>query len=207
MSSATAKITRIFKDDLVPILAERGFVASGTTFRKRSSTATQVVNLQRGSRNSAVSARFHVNGGVYLPALDEVIGAHIVDDPDEPSCHVRLRPNDVVATGHDEYTVTETTDEASFGKATASDLTALIDALEGFEAPEKAVAHLSTKLLTQYERVFGWYLRQNQLDAARLFVSGLRTEFGEERRWDIFANHLDAVSHHVRGDVLWRDWM
>ena len=208
MTTATDAITHITRTNLVPLLLERGFTASGTTYRRASGTATQVVNLQRGSKNSVVAASFHLNGGVYLPELDSVIGLPVAEQPDEPSCHVRMRPNVVVETGQDQYVVNRGADAEAFGEATARDLAALIDALDAFVTPENAVAHLSTRLLAQYERVFGWYLHVGDLDAAREFVEGLQERFGEqERRWTIFAARLDVIAQHVRGDTAWREWI
>ena len=207
MPTATTTISHITKQHLVPVLVERGFTVSGTTYRRSAGTATQVVTLQRGSKNSVVAASFHLNGGVYLPELDAVIGAPAVEQPDEPSCHVRIRPNDVIESGRDQYLVGPETDAESFGKAAAGDLAALIDALDRFVTPADAVAHLSTRLLAQYERVFGWQLHQGDLADARLFVGALRSRFGEERRWAIFVERLDVVSQHVRGDLAWREWI
>lgn len=206
MASATGMITQMFTDHLIPLLAERGFTRSGSTFRRRLGTATQVVYLQRGPRNTAAFATFFLNGGVYLPALDEVIGRSVIDEPDEPSCHVRLRPDRVVPTGEDQYEVTPETDLEALATRTTVDLAALIDALRGFVEPDDAVAYLSTQLLAQYERVFGWYLATAQVEAARRFVGELEDTFGTEPRWQIFAEHLDAVSARVTGDTAWREW-
>ncbi|MES2532137.1 MAG: hypothetical protein V4636_13960, partial [Pseudomonadota bacterium] len=70
-----------------------------------------------------------------------------------------------------------------------------------------AIAHLSGHKLAQYERVLGWYLRQNEIDQASRFVKSLHDEFGGESRWEIFARRLDDVARRVRGDVSWRDWI
>ena len=65
---------------------------------------------------------------------------------------------------------------------------------------------LARRKLAQYERVFAWYLSQNELEQARLFVKSLHAEFGGESRWAIFAGRLDDVARRVQGEVPWRDW-
>jgi hypothetical protein len=169
--------------------------------------ATQVVNVERSSRNGALAARFYINGSVYIPALDAVIGELIIEDPDEPSCHVRLRPNDADPGARREYDVTLDTDAEAPGAEIARDVTALLDVLDGLTTPQAAIEHLAGRKLAQCERVFGWYLSQNELDQARLFVKSLHEEFGGQRRWAIFAGRLDDVELRVRSDVSWRDWM
>ncbi|WP_435456047.1 DUF4304 domain-containing protein [Variovorax sp. LT2P21] len=189
------------------MLTTRGFTSSGSTFRRRVGEATQVVNVERSSRNGALAARFYINGSVYLPALDAVIGEPIIEDPDEPSCHVRLRPNDADAGARREYDVTLDTDAEALGAEIARDVTALLDMLDGLTTPQGAAAHLAGHKLAQYERVFGWYLSQNELDQASRFVKSLHAEFGGEGRWAIFARRLDDVACRVRSDVSWREWI
>ena len=63
-------ITAVVRTHLKPLLAARGFTSSGPTFKRRVGEATQVVNVERSSRNGALAARFYINGSVYLPALD-----------------------------------------------------------------------------------------------------------------------------------------
>ncbi|AMM23970.1 DUF4304 domain-containing protein [Variovorax sp. PAMC 28711] len=179
----------------------------GSTFKRRVGEATQIVNVERSSRNGALAARFYINGSVYLPALDAVIGEPLIEDPDEPSCHVRLRPNDADPDARREYDVTLDTDADSLGAEIASDVTALLDMLDGLTTPQAAVAHLAGRRLAQYERVFGWYLSQNELDLASRFVKSLHAEFGGERRWAIFAGRLDDVARRVRGDISCREWV
>ena len=169
--------------------------------------AVQVVNIERSKRNGALAARFYINGSVYLPALDAVIGEPVIEDPDEPSCHVRLRPNDADPGARREYDVTLDTDAESLGAEIARDVTALLDVLDGLTTPQAAVAHLAGRRLAQYDRVFGWYLSQNELDRASRFVKSLHEEFGGERRWSIFSGRFDDVARRVRGDVSWRKWI
>lgn len=169
--------------------------------------AAQVVNVERSNRNGALAARFYINGSVYLPALDAVIGEPVIEDPDEPSCHVRLRPNDADPGARREYDVNLDTDAESLGAEIARDVTALLDVLDGLTTPQAAVAHLARRKLAQYERVFGWYLSQNEIDQASLFVKSLHAEFGGEGRWAIFARRLDDVARRVRSDVSWREWI
>lgn len=200
-------ITAVVRTHLKPVLTTRGFTPSGSTFRRRVGEATQVVNVERSQRNGALAARFYINGSVYLPALDAVIGQPLIEGPDEPSCHVRLRPNDADPGARREYDVTLDTDADTVGAEVARDVTALLDMLDGLTTPHAAVAHLAGHRLAQYERVFGWYLSQGELDRARLFVKSLHAEFGGERRWAIFAERLDTVARRVRGDVSWREWI
>ena len=161
--------------------------------------------MERSSRNGAFAARFYINGSVYLPALDAVIGEPLIEDPDEPSCHVRLRLNDADPGARREYDVTLDTDVEALGAEVAPDVTALLDMLDGLTTPQAAVAHLARRRLAQHERVFGWYLSQNEIDRARLFVKPLHDEFGGENRWAIFARRLDDVARQVRGDGSWRE--
>ena len=205
--SPTQLITAVVRTHLKPVLTTRGFKSSGSTFKRRVGEATQVVNVERSSRNGALAARFYINGSVYLPALDAVIGKPLIEDPDEPSCHVRLRPNDADPGARREYDVTLDTDAEALGAEIARDVTALLDVLDGLTTPQAAVAHLAGRKLAQYERVFGWYLSQNELDQASRFVKSLHEEFGGEGRWAIFARRLDDVARLVRGDVSWRDWI
>ena len=200
-------ITAVVRTHLKPVLTGRGFKSSGSTFKRRVGEATQVVNVERSSRNGALAARFYINGSVYLPALDAVIGEPIIEDPDEPSCHVRLRPNDADPGARREYDVTLDTDAETLGEEIARDVTALLDMLDGLTTPQAAVAHLAGRRLAQYERVFGWYLGQNELDQVSRFVKSLHAEFGGESRWAIFARRLDDVHRRVRLDVSWRDWI
>ena len=67
-------ITAVVRTHLKPLLAARGFTSSGPTFKRRVGEAVQVVNIERSKRNGALAARFYINGSVYLPALDAVIG-------------------------------------------------------------------------------------------------------------------------------------
>ncbi|RZI63079.1 MAG: DUF4304 domain-containing protein, partial [Variovorax sp.] len=67
-------ITAVVRTHLKPLLAARGFTSSGSTFKRRVGEAVQVVNIERSKRNGALAARFYINGSVYLPALDAVIG-------------------------------------------------------------------------------------------------------------------------------------
>lgn len=200
-------ITAVVRTHLKPLLTTRGFKSSGSTFKRRVGEATQVVNVERSSRNGALAARFYINGSVYLPALDAVIGEPLIEDPDEPSCHVRLRPNDAGPGARREYDVTLDTDAEALGAQIARDVTALLDMLDGLTTPQAAVAHLAGHKLAQYERVFGWYLSQNELDQASRFVKSLHAEFGGESRWAIFARRLDDVERRVRSDVSWREWI
>ena len=194
-------ITAVVRNHLKPVLTTRGFTSSGPTFKRRVGEATQVVNVERSSRNGALAARFYINGSVYLPALDAVIGEPVIEDPDEPSCHVRLRPNDADPGVRREYDVTLDTDAESLGAEIARDVTALLDMLDGLTTPQAAVAHLAGRKLAQYERVFGWYLSQNELDRARLFLKPLHDKFGGEGRWAIFAGRLDDVARGLRRRV------
>lgn len=200
-------ITAVVRTHLKPLLTTRGFKSSGSTFKRRVGEATQVVNVECSSRNGALAARFYINGSVYLPSLDAVIGELIIEDPDEPSCHVRLRPNDADPDARREYDVTLDTEAESLGAEIARDVTALLEMLNGLTTPQAAVAHLAGRKLAQYERVFGWYLSQNELDQARLFAKSLYAGFGGEGRWAIFARRLDDVARRVRGDVSWREWI
>lgn len=200
-------ITAVVRTHLKPVLTTRGFTSSGPTFKHRVGEAVQVVNVERSQRNGALAARFYINGSVYVPALDAVIGEPIIEDPDEPSCHVRLRPNDADPGARREYDVTLDTDAEALGAEIARDVTALLDVLDGLTTPQAAVAHLAHRKLAQYERVFGWCLSQDELDRACLFVKSLHAEFGGERRWTIFAGRLDDVARRVRGDVSWREWI
>jgi hypothetical protein len=200
-------ITAVVRTHLKPVLTTRGFTSSGSTFKHRVGEATQVVNVERSSRNGALAARFYINGSVYLPALDAVIGEPVIEDPDEPSCHVRLRPNDAEPGSRREYDVTPDTGAESLGAEIARDVTALLDMLDGLTTPQAAVAHLAGRRLAQYERVFGWYLSQNEVDQARRFVKSLHEAFGRESRWAIFAGQLDDVERRVRGEVTWREWV
>ena len=200
-------ITAVVRNHLKPVLTARGFTSSGSTFKRRVGEATQVVNVERSSRNGALAARFYLNGSVYLPALDAVIGEPIIEDPDEPSCHVRLRPNNADPGARREYDVTLDTDAESLGAEIARDVTALLDMLDGLTMPQAAVAHLAGRRLAQYERVFGWYLSHNELDPASRFVKSLHEAFGGESRWAIFAGRLDDIARRVRGDVSWREWI
>ena len=200
-------ITAVVRTHLKPLLAARGFTSSGPTFKRRVGEAVQVVNIERSKRNGALAARFYINGSVYLPALDAVIGEPVIADPDEPSCHVRLRPNDADPGARREYDVSLDTDAQSLGADVARDVTALLDMLDGLTTPQAAVAHLAGRRLAQYERVFGWYLSQNEIDQTSRFVKSLHAEFGGERRWAIFAGRLDDVAHRVRGDVSWSEWI
>ena len=205
--SPTQLITAVVRTHLKPLLTARGFTSSGSTFQRRMAEATQVVNVERSKRNGALAARFYINGSVYLPALDAVIGEPLIEDPDEPSCHVRLRPNDADPGARREYDVTLETDAEALGAEIARDVTALLDMLDGLTTPQAAVAHLAGRRLAQYERVFGWYLSQNELDRTRLFVKSLQEAFGGENRWAIFARRLDDIERRVRGDVSWREWI
>ncbi len=200
-------ITAIVRTHIRPLLIDRGFTASGSNFTRRLDQAVQVVNVQRSTRNGALAARFFLNGSVYLPALDAVVGEPILEDPDEPSCHVRLRPDDADPEARPEYDVTAETDAASLGAEVARDLGALLDAIDGLATPQAAVAHLSGRKLAQYQRVVAWYLSQNEVEAARRFVRSLHAAFGAENRWEIFARKLDEVALRVRTDVAWRDWV
>lgn len=200
-------ITAVVRTHLKPVLTARGFTSSGSTFKRRVGEATQIVNVERSSRNGALAARFYINGSVYLPAFDAVIGEPIIEDPDEPSCHVRLRPNDADPGACREYDVTLDTDAEALGAEIARDVTALLDMLDDLTTPQGAVAHLARRKLAQYERVFGWYLSRNEIDQASRFVKSLHEEFGGERRWAIFAGRLDGVARRVRGDVSWRAWI
>ena len=205
--SPTQLITAVVRTHLKPLLTARGFTSSGSTFQRRMAEATQVVNIERSKRNGALAARFYINGSVYIPALDAVVGEPVIEDPDEPSCHVRLRPNDANPAARGEYDVTLDTDAESLGAEIARAVTALLDMLDGMATPQAAVAHLAGRRLAQYERVFGWYLSQNELDRARLFVKSLHDAFGGESRWAIFGRRLDDVARRVRGDVAWREWI
>ena len=205
--SPSTLITAIVRAHLKPVLTARGFTSSGSTFKRWAREATQVVNVERSSRNGALAARFYINGSVYLPALDAVIGEPLIEDPDEPSCHVRLRPNDADSDARRDYDVTLDTEAESLGAEIARDVTALLEMLNGLTTPQAAVAHLAGRKLAQYERVFGWYLSQNELDQASRFVKSLHAEFGGESRWAIFADRLDGVARRVRGDVSWREWI
>ncbi|MDP9899083.1 DUF4304 domain-containing protein [Variovorax ginsengisoli] len=200
-------IAAVVRTHLKPFLTARGFTSAGSTFQRRLAEATQVVNVERSKRNGALAARFYINGSVYLPALDAVIGDPLVEDPGEPSCHVRLRPNDANPGARREYDVTLDTDGDALGAEIARDVTALLDMLDGLTTPQAAIAHLAGRKLAQYERVFGWYLSQNELDHASRFVKSLHAEFGGEGRWAIFARRLDEVERGVRGDVSWREWI
>lgn len=198
-------ITAVVRTHLKPLLTARGFKSSGSTFKRRVGEATQVVNVERSSRNGALAARFYINGSVYLPALDAVIGEPLIEDPDEPSCHVRLRPNDADPGARREYDVTLDTDAESLGAEIARDVTALLDMLDGLTTPQAAIEHLAGRKLAQYERVFSWYLSQNELDQARHFVKSLFEEFGGQSRWAIFGRRLDDVAGRVRGGLSWRE--
>jgi hypothetical protein len=136
-----------------------------------------------------------------------VIGEPLIEDPDEPSCHVRLRPNDADPGARQEYDVTFDTGAAALGAEIARAVTALLDMLDGLTTPQAAVAHLAGRRLAQYERVFGWYLSQNELDRASRFVKSLHAEFSGESRWAIFTRRLDDVARRVRGDVSWHEWV
>ena len=190
-------ITAVVRTHLKPLLTTRGFKSPGSTFKRRVGEATQVVNVERSSRNGALAARFYINGSVYLPALDAVIGEPLIEDPDEPSCHVRLRPNDADPDARREYDVTLDTEAESLGAEIARDVTALLEMLNGLTTPQAAVAHLAGRKLAQYERVFGWYLSQNELDQARLFAKSLYAGFGGEGRWAIFRGRLDKLRRRV----------
>lgn len=200
-------ITAVVRTHLKPLLTARGFTSAGSTFQRLLAEARQVVNVERSKRNGALAARFYINGSVYLPALDAVIGEPIIEDPDEPSCHVRLRPNDADPGACREYDVTLDTDAESLGAEIARDVTALLDMLDGLTTPQAAIAHLAGHTLAQYERVFGWYLSQNEFDRASCFVKSLHEAFGGKGRWAIFAHRLDDVARRVRGDVSWREWI
>lgn len=205
--SPSSLITAVIRTHLKPVLTARGFTSSGSTFKRRVGEATQVVNVERSSRNGALAARFYINGSVYLPALDAVIDEPLIEDPDEPSCHVRLRPSDADPGARREYDVTLDSDAEALGAEIARDVTGLLDMLDGLTTPQAAVAHLAGRRLAQYERVFGWYLSQDELAQARLFVKSLHEEFGGEKRWAIFARRLDDVARHAEGDVRWGDWI
>ena len=200
-------ITAVVRTHLKPLLIARGFAPVGSTFQRRLAEATQVVNVDRSKRNGALAARFFINGSVYIPALDAVIGEPVIEDLDEPSCHVRLRPNDANPGSRREYDVTLDTDAEALGAEVARDVTALLGMLDGLTTPQAAVAHLAGRKLAQYERVFGWYLSQNEFDQASRFVKSLHAEFGGEGRWAIFSRRLDDVARRVRGDVSWREWI
>lgn len=205
MTSAT--VTRIVREHLVPTLVERGFRRSGTTFRRPVAEVVQVVQVQRSTRNGPAASRFYLNGSVYVPVLDELLGVPARPEPDEPSCHVRLRPHDVLAAAPAHYDVTTGADAETVGPAAARDLVALVLALDGLTTAGAAVGELAGHGLAQYERVFGWYVSHGREEAARDFVGDLHARFGAERRWAIFADHLDAVAATVGSGADWRTWV
>ena len=69
------------QQSLAPALKQRGFKKSGATWRKESSEAIGVLNLQ----GSQWGPSFYINLGVYFHALGDR------DQPTEYHCHVRTR--------------------------------------------------------------------------------------------------------------------
>lgn len=202
-----AAVTRLVREHLVPVLAGRCFRRAGSTFRRSAGETVQVVQVQRSTRNGPAVARFYLNGSVYVPALDEVLGAPVRTEPDEPSCHLRWRPHDVLPYAPAHYDVAADTEADAVGAAAARDLAGLLDALDGLTTADAVVDELSGRALAQYERVVGWYLSHDRADDARVFVADLHERFGAERRWEILARRLDAVADRVGGDADWRSWL
>ncbi|WP_426308900.1 DUF4304 domain-containing protein [Cellulosimicrobium sp. E-16] len=202
-----AAVTRLVREHLVPVLADRGFRRAGSTFRRPAGETVQVVQVQRSTRNGPALARFSLNGSVYVPALDELLDAPVLTEPDEPSCHLRWRPHDVLPDAPAHYDVAADADVGTVGAVAARDLVGLLDALDRRATADAVVDELAGRALAQYERVAGWYLSHDRTDDARVFVTGLHERFGDERRWEVFARHLDAVVDRVGGGADWRSWI
>jgi len=97
-----------------------------------------VVRLQRDTRNTAWSARLFLNGGCYLPALDSQLGRPVLSDPGESSCHVRMRPNDVVAGVEQFYEVTPATGVDELSDQIVRHLAAMLAALDELSTSDAA---------------------------------------------------------------------
>lgn len=200
-------VTSILKKRVRPVLVERGFRGTGATLRRPIGEAIQVVRLQRDTRNTAWSARLFLNGGCYLPALDSQLGRPVLSDPGESSCHVRMRPNDVVAGVEQFYEVTPATGVDELSDQIVRHLAAMLAALDELSTSDAAADWLAERRLTEYEVVFGWYLGHHRTADARRFVTGLHDHFGDQARWAIFAARLDAVAAQAGSSVDWRDWL
>jgi hypothetical protein len=105
------------------------------------------------------------------------------------------------------YDVAADADVDTVGAVAARDLVGLLDALDRRATADAVVDELSGHALAQYERVVGWYLSHDRTDDARVVVTGLHERFGDERRWAVFARHLDAVVDRVGGGADWQSWI
>lgn len=197
---ATKTVSTVVSDWLAPLLKSRGYVRQGTTWRQDAPPLVRVFELQRHHRSTATEAEFYLNASVYATPLAEMLGAPALPSPDEPSCHLRMRPEDVqdtlppcfrVRAGH----VGE--DAATLGPAVVEVATVMLDRLAEFTTVDDVVDVLSHHLLAAYEQVYGWYLHTGRPEAAKDFADGLHDQFGGQTRWRVFDERLRRVAERV----------
>lgn len=203
-TAATEVVSVLIRNWITPVVKSRGYLGRAPTWRKANGPFIHVINVQRRRGNNWTNAEFYLNACVYVRALDEMLRAPVLTEPKEYHGHVRLRPNKLPGSMPQSLIVTSGTDVQAFGPTVAANVTALIDAMEGFATVDDVVDYLSHRLLEQYEQVFGWYLHAGRMADARVFVAGLHERFGDQTRWKIFARKLEEVAAHLgfrSGDI------
>lgn len=94
MSSLPANklVDEIIKRSLHPILKSAGYKKKGRTFYLEEDDVTRVVNVQSSQGNTAESAKFTVNLGLYFPAVrEQSLDEPLTDLPKEYECTLRER--------------------------------------------------------------------------------------------------------------------
>lgn len=102
---AQENLDRVLAASLVPILRADGFRKSGRTFRRGSSEAIQVVNVQVSQWSSAGVLRVTLNYGVFHPRLHALSpaggGTPGPAGPHEYQCQLRTRIGSLLPDGRD----------------------------------------------------------------------------------------------------------
>ena len=199
-------ITAAVRGHVRPFVRERGFRGLGPTFRRTVGETEQMIQVQR-SHITSTDGLVYLNGMIYVPALDELLGLPARTASDEWRCHITLRPDSVDEHAESRVLVKPDSGVEDVADSAVRGIEVLLSRLDTVTTATDTVELLSHLKLYQFERVIGWFLRHDQHDRARAFVVDLYDTFGNESRWDALARRIDDAVAHVSPTTPWRSWI
>lgn len=147
-------ITTAVRDTLKPYLREQGFEAHGTKFLRPGGETNQTVEIQRHGVGGA-QGMVYLNGRIYLPAVDELLGPPAPPHAVRLPCVIMFRPRQIDDSIKTPIRITQECDPVEVAAEAVRGIDVLLGKMATITTTADAVDHLSGKKLTSYAGVFG----------------------------------------------------
>jgi len=196
-SPLTPRYESMLSDGVQPYLKRRGFTKSGSLFRRRRGSLSDLIGFQANWHNDVTPWHaFFVNVGVGLSAeIDAPCPGHHCQVHPRVGYLLDRRWESVVNDLPYQLRFDHTTDMTSFSAELCSGIASTLEKLERIDSTAALERYaVGNDPLIQYEKTCCYLAATDDIETLTIYVALLRDWVGHQDRWSIFSRQISAAT-------------